>query len=211
MSSFLKKMFGGSNEPKTPPQKEQEEVRSFIPAKLPPRRQETPASEKPADRYMALRNQALTFQRSAINLPVPPADAPVWAVLMETGYPNGVGTLLSVADGTASLYFSSGGGIVGGQLNDAIRLASLAFISLAGKCCEHLTLTESFPLPELGQTVFYLRTDAGVLTSKCLEMDLSKGQHVLAPLFHQGHAVITQMRLLSEGNKLTPIPKTTEG
>jgi hypothetical protein len=207
VSSLLKQLFGDSNAPKTPAPKEHEEVRPFIPAKLPPRREETSTPKTPADLYVALRSQALSFQRSVINLPTPSDDSPVWAILMETGYPNGVGTLLSVADGTASLYFSRGGGIFGGQLNDAIRLASLAFISLSGKCCEHLTLTNSFPLPELGQTVFYFRTDAGVLTCKCLEMDLSKGQHVLSPLFHQGHAVITQMRLLSEGNKLTPIQK----
>jgi hypothetical protein len=40
-------------------------------------------------------------------------DAPILALLMETGYPEAVATLVAVADGTSSLYFSNGGGFIG--------------------------------------------------------------------------------------------------
>ena len=36
----------------------------------------------------------------------------VWGVVMETGYPEAVVTLVSLGDRTTSLYFSNGGGII---------------------------------------------------------------------------------------------------
>jgi hypothetical protein len=37
-------------------------------------------------------------------------EAPVWGILMETGYSEATATLLALGDGTTSLYLSSGGG-----------------------------------------------------------------------------------------------------
>jgi hypothetical protein len=36
-------------------------------------------------------------------------------VLMETGYDSATVTLFALSDGTTSLYFSNGGGVIGGQ------------------------------------------------------------------------------------------------
>jgi hypothetical protein len=61
-----------------------------------------------------------------------------------------------------------------------------------------LKTSESFPIPEPAHTIFYVLTDSGILTGGALENDLGFGRHPLSPLFHAGHEVITQLRLVSD-------------
>jgi len=117
---------------------------------------------------------------------------------METGYPEATATLLALGDGTTSLYLSSGGGIIGGHAHEDVRQANAEFLDTANQYYQHLEPTESFPVPAEGQTLFYVLTDSGVLGGAGLEDDLGFGRHLLSPLFHAGHRVITELRLMSE-------------
>jgi hypothetical protein len=148
--------------------------------------------------YSGLRHQALTTKRDAAGIPAPPADAPVWGILMESGFPNATATLLALADGTTSLYLSSGGGVIGGQGHAQVLAANAVFLRAANLLRQQLEPTQSFPIPENGHAIFYALTDAGVLTGGGPESELGPGQHKLSALFHAGHGVITQLRLLSE-------------
>jgi ankyrin repeat protein len=116
---------------------------------------------------------------------------------METGYPNGTATLLSLSDGSASLYLSSGGGVIGGHAHESVRKAAMAFVQLAGSLHKNMSRTDKFPLPQTGKTIFYVFTDDGILTVDAIENDLGNERHSLSPLFHAGHAVITELRLIS--------------
>lgn len=60
--------------------------------------------------YDDLRSQALSL---SAELAGAHKEDEVFGVLMETGYPKAVATLVSARDGAASLYFSSGGGTIG--------------------------------------------------------------------------------------------------
>jgi hypothetical protein len=153
----------------------------------------------PGNVYSGLRQQALTTNRAEVGIPAQSPDTPVWGVLMETGYPGATATLLALADGTTSLYLSSGGGIIGGQSHENVRLASSAFIKVANQFYQEMKFCESFPIPETGQTIFYALTDSGIVTGGGLENDLGYGRHPLSSLFHAGQEVITQLRLISEG------------
>jgi hypothetical protein len=62
----------------------------------------------PPEVYEDLRNQALNLRKEQLGDAF--AEVPILAVLMETGYPEAVATLVGVVDGTSSLYFSNGGG-----------------------------------------------------------------------------------------------------
>ena len=134
-----------------------------------------------------------------MNISAPPAAAPIWGILMETGYPEATATLLAMSDGTTSLYLSHGGGIIGGESHESVRQANAAFIETANGFCQRLKPSQSFPVPEMGHTIFYALTDSGLLTEEALENDLGHGHHWLSPLFFAGHEVITQLRLISEG------------
>jgi hypothetical protein len=166
------------------------------------KRSETPArvstDTSPNGVYSGLRQQALTTNRIEIGIDAPAPEAPAWGVLMETGYDSATVTLLALSDGTTSLYFSNGGGVIGGQAHEAVRQANRAFLSQTNHSLQHLRLGDLFPIPEPAHTVFYVLTDSGILTGGALEDDLGYGRHQLSALFHAGHEVISQLRSISE-------------
>ena len=69
-------------------------------------------------------------------------------------------------------------------------------VALAAKFQSHATAAKEFPTPKDGQTIFYLLTDAGVFTTTAPENDLGEQRHAWSPLFHAGHEVIGQYRLI---------------
>ena len=146
--------------------------------------------------FKGLRKQALETARPAFGLPQPSAPTQPWAILMETGMGDYCVTVLAVTDGTASIYLSNGGGFIGGgERFEAIRTAAKAMVEAGNQLRSHLIATTNYPLPAPGETVFYARTDAGVLTAKANEEELGAGNHGLSPLFFAGQNVITQYRL----------------
>jgi hypothetical protein len=125
----------------------------------------------------------------------------VWGILMEVGFPNGVVTLLCLAEGTTSLYFGSGGGILGTGNLEAIAQVSQAFLTEAEGFLPQMAATNAYPLPLVGRVRFYALTFAGVFTSEKDEAELGQGVHGFSALFSRGQDVITQIRLQQQQPK----------
>jgi len=70
-----------------------------------------------------------------------------WGVVMETGFDNGVFTLVALTDGTASLYFSNGGGMLGGGQHEAVAEAAKKLAVSADGYLLSMFPTDNFPLP----------------------------------------------------------------
>ena len=97
----------------------------------------------PSEAIAALRARLL--HGSAAELSIEPVES-VWGVLMETGYREAAATLVALADGTASLYFSSGGGIIGGGPHASVNAAARRVVALAAGHRSELAPTSEFPL-----------------------------------------------------------------
>lgn len=155
---------------------------------------------KTAKIYDDLRQMVLTVKPEKLGL-TPSSTNRVYGLLMETGYKDAVITLVSLADGTVSLYFSNGGGFIGvgqhkgpRQTSDALLAASPDFLSQA-------SLVQSFPLPSTGNTCFYFLTFDGIYSIEVKESDLGNNKLPLSPLFAKAQDVITQLRLWDERRK----------
>lgn len=148
--------------------------------------------------YRDLRTQILTLDAKKAGL-VPEPTTGIWGILMETGYAKAIETLVALTGGTASLYFSDGGGIISAEQHDGPRKACDALIALAPRFLEQFKPTPAFPLPDQGRIIFYLLTQDGVCTAAASEDDLARDRSPLSPLFHQAQAVITQIRRVEEG------------
>lgn len=153
------------------------------------------------DAYSGLRNQVLALKPGDIGVSPTPELPVVWGVLLETGYPEAVITLVALADGATSLYFSNGGGMIGTGKHKQVARASAGLISMAQQFCSPMQATTTFPTPAVGKVRFYLLTFSGVLTAEADEQDLGHNRHSLSPLFHQGHEVISSVRICSEQDK----------
>lgn len=112
-----------------------------------------PATD-PGEMSRRLRDQSLTIGAAEIGL-TPSSASEVWGALMETGYPKAVATLVALGDGTTSLYFSSGGGIIGAGQNPAVRAASEAFITAASRALGDFQPATRTPYPAVGEVRFY--------------------------------------------------------
>ena len=142
---------------------------------------------------MGLRKQALELEPDAIELAgVDQSD--VIAILMETGYPEAVATLVAVTDGTSSVYFSNGGGIIGGGEHQSVRDVTKSFIALAHDYISKASAATAYPLPRKEYVRFYIVTAGAIHTVEALEDDLGNERHVFSPLFLKGHELITSIR-----------------
>jgi len=97
------------------------------------------SSAKAAEAMKGLRNRLLTSSAEEVGLSGKDAEAKVWGVLMEVAFPSGVSTIVSIRDGTASLYTSTGGGVLGGY---SAREEAKRFVAEAEKHFEKVIRLE---------------------------------------------------------------------
>ena len=146
-----------------------------------------------AGAYVGLRNQVLGLSLSSIDFSGKNENSNL-ALVMETGYPEAISTLVAVADGSASLYFSNGGGIIGAGEHEAVRSISTTIVMASSEFLDHMKLTTSFPFPKVGHVRFFLVKGNGVFTSDSNEDDLGNSREQLSPLFFACHSLITAIR-----------------
>ena len=120
----------------------------------------------------------------------------LFAVIMETGYDEAAATVLATSEGGASVYFSSGGGIIGAGNHDQVRDVIFETFVEAPKYLSQFKATKTYPLPQPGETRFYIVSDGEVLTAEASENALGEERHELSPLFHQMQKLIWQIDLV---------------
>jgi hypothetical protein len=145
--------------------------------------------------FRTLRSMALGYNPSDLEVPddAPWGGAPM--AMMETGLPNGTATLVAIADGSVSMYFSTGAAVIGAGGHAAVRGAAERFRTVASESRHLLQRSEDFPLPESGQVRFHVRTIDGTYTGAVTEALLRSGRHALASLYNAGQDLITEVRM----------------
>jgi len=122
----------------------------------------------------------------------------LWGVVMETGYSNGIATLVALADGTTNLYLSAGGGSsVAAGTRPAVAAATHALLSTAEASIGNFALDDTDHVPKVGYVRLRLLGWADRRGAEAEEDQISQPGHPLAPVFHAAHAVVTQLRLIS--------------
>jgi hypothetical protein len=153
--------------------------------------------ETGAEIYAQLRRQVLDLTPDQLG--DEGAEAPLLAALMETGYPEAVATLVAVADGTTSLYFSNGGGMIGAGEHPLVAEANSRFLEAARSFLAHLSEVSDPTPPSTGLTQFVAVSPEGLRGAVASEDELGEGRHALSQLFYAGQDVITQMRVAEGG------------
>jgi len=150
------------------------------------------------DIYLSLRDRALDANADELGLQPSRPDQP-YGIIMDMGVGGAKATVVAFATGDASLYYSTGGGIIGaGQSSPAANAAAQRFVALADSYIGHMKPAEGRPLPGDYQTIFYALTQAGLITASADLSELAMGEVSLSPLFHAGQEVLTHIRLTQE-------------
>jgi hypothetical protein len=153
------------------------------------------------DIYLGIRNLALHSSREKIGIAAMSSPSVPWGVVMDWGLLEGEATIVALADGGASVYWSSGGGWIGGQNIEPVHKAAQKAVAIAAEFVDIMTTATVFPLPERGNVIFYFLTDNGVVTTSGLENDLREHRHPLSKLGDAIQEVITQFHRHNENAK----------
>jgi hypothetical protein len=149
------------------------------------------------DVYRQLRNGVFDLRPDQLGLP---ANQP-HAALVEMGMEEGVATLMAVGDGTASLYFSTGGGVIGSGEHADVASRAKSFLRDASAAAGRMSPAPDRALPRQGCVRFYVLSAGSVRTAEASEADLVEGRHELSPLFASSNELLTAIRERSEAQQ----------
>ena len=111
---------------------------------------------------------------------------------METGLEGGEAFGLAVLiDGTADVYFSKGGGVVGAGKNIQVQRAASAMLLLASRMSPQANRTTETPMPRLDQVTFYFLSRRGTLAYTASVLELREGKDRMSRLYYAGQQVLS--------------------
>jgi hypothetical protein len=117
---------------------------------------------------------------------------------MDTTYENGTATVIALADGTASLYTSPGGGVIGGGSYAEVRSAVAELLHLVESDLRLLGDDLSSRLPSVGLVTITALTYSGRRSVSAPEDDLGHSRHHAFEMFHAVHKVLFGIRRAEE-------------
>ncbi|HRZ28157.1 MAG TPA: hypothetical protein P5295_15230 [Spirochaetota bacterium] len=155
---------------------------------------------KQAEVYKDLRKQVFSISPSDLKITRNESKI-VYGVIMETGYPEAVVSLIAIGDGTVSLYFSNGGGIIGIGGHEKPKSICLDYINDSNNFIKLATKTDSNQLPNNGETIFYFLTFDGIYYFKEKEDTLGNNKSSFSKLFYKAQELITEARIIDEDRR----------
>lgn len=117
---------------------------------------------------------------------------------------GGLSTVFGLADGTTSLYLSSGGGVIGGGFHERVRQATHAFIASFEPYLDSMVADGGAEPPPTGYTDLRALTTRGRFTVRAATKELGKGRHPMSGVFHAGQAVISALRQVPAVGEMRP-------
>jgi hypothetical protein len=151
-----------------------------------------------ADIFMDLRSMVLGLDPAALELPDDESWTSAVVAVMELDRDGATASVVTVADGSVSLYLSTGGGVIGAGEHAAVVDVARRFRRLAAESRDLFQVTDAFPLPGPGEVRFHMRIGGDRRSAAAPEAALRSGRNQLADLYAAGQDVLTEIRLASE-------------
>jgi predicted Abi (CAAX) family protease len=148
--------------------------------------------------YEGLRNRAFSVSPKELGLPHPKDKVFVYGVIMDWGMDGATVTTVAYQTGDASLYLSTGGGVIGGGQHQNVSTASKQFVSLAQTFIDKAKKTTTTPLPLADEVKFYLLTNKGIYVGQDEMKNFENSSSAWLKLFEEGNKVLTELRITTE-------------
>lgn len=148
--------------------------------------------------YINLRNLALSTTVDQLNIEISKDKQVTYGMVMDWDLGNGTATLVTFITGDASLYLSSGGGIIGGIGHESVMKASKKIINFSTNYLKDAVLTDATILPAQGELKFYFLTNKGIYTITEQMQNIENGNSQFLELFEEANKLITEIRIVSE-------------
>lgn len=152
--------------------------------------------------YTDLRNMALSSTAEQVGVEIPAGKGiKVYGFIMDMDLGEGTATLASFLSGDASLYLSTGGGLIGGREHDNVSDATEALIAKAGKYLSKAEKTTETPLPLKDGVNFYFLTDEGIFRGQEEIANLKSQSSEWVDLFTEANKVIGEIGKIENKKK----------
>jgi len=151
--------------------------------------------------FMDLRKMALEATTELAAFDPSRADHQVYGALMDWGMGTGVATLFALQDGTASLYLSTGGGVIGGGSHEPVKSAARAFVRSFEPFVGTMSPDPRADLPSAGFTDLRALTTTGRLVLRATTEEFGRRRHPMADVFFAAQALIGALRAVADQRK----------
>ena len=147
------------------------------------------------DVYQRLRNLVMTQEPASVGIaPQAPLDS-VWGALVEIGLSGGYATFVSLADGTTSMYTSSGGGVIGAGAHEGPAEASRQLLIGLQAHLDLFPRAKECPLPGPDGVAFVVLAFDGIRRTESTTTRLADPTEPLHGMWIAANKVITEVRL----------------
>ena len=140
-----------------------------------------------------LRAKLLSTKPSDIGLKPSPALPHVWAAIFDWGMDAGSASIVVVADGTVSMYTSTGGGMIGAGTRDTVKMPAARFIKTVEAIHDALGPATDAPLPGPNEFACVALTYDGMRRA-VVDLRLLQRADPLARAWVAGQDVIAALR-----------------
>jgi len=144
--------------------------------------------------FEGLRNMAFSVTPQQLGLSLSTDETVVYGVIMDWEMGGATATTVSYQSGDASLYLSSGGGVIGGGQHQNVSSAAIQFVSVAQTFLDKTTETKTTPLPSTDEVKFYLLTNKGVFVGQEEMRSFEDNSSDWVKLFEEGNNVLGELR-----------------
>jgi hypothetical protein len=114
-------------------------------------------------------------------------------VVMETGYPKAIFTLVALSDGTVNLYYSTGGGMLGAGAHDGPANAAMMLAQAAKHFAPQLPVVTNKLPPVHGETKIYVLVDGQVRGVAAPEREFGENRRPQSAMYQAGQRVIAEI------------------
>ena len=144
--------------------------------------------------YEGLRNMAFTVSPDTLGLNLSKDKTEVYGVIMDWEMGGAVATTIAYMTGDASMYTSTGGGIIGGGQHQNVNSAAKQLITVAQTYLDKAVKTETTPLPQTDNVKFYLLTNKGIYVGQEVMSNFENNSSKWLGLFQEANVVLTEAR-----------------
>jgi hypothetical protein len=144
--------------------------------------------------YTDLRDAILNLDPASVGIFPKPETGNIWGLVMDWSLDDAVATVVSLADGTTSLYLSSGGGSIGAGEHPAAAAASIGALRVAEGMIDDVPRATDSPLPVRGRTALTLLTFSGLRRFEDDNAAFENGTSKLSPVANAMQEVIHEIR-----------------
>ena len=144
-----------------------------------------------------LRNMFLTTPAERVGIQRSKQYPRVWGVAVDWPIGEHIATIVSLADGSASVYTTGKFGIIGGIGHETVRAAAKKVIEEAERHFDDSTPTQDFSYPTQDRVRFFFTTFSGVRVIDTDWASLSEQHSKYFELFDAAQNVLTQLRMVS--------------